>query len=90
MKGGADGTMEEPERSDGRPSQATTRRWECACGERPVLFATYDERGEIRIKFRDRFFFVYGRVRAICPRCGAEHVLDLREREARKPATATD
>jgi len=74
--------MDDSERSGGQASQPALRRWECACGDRPVLFATYDDRGEIRIKFRDRFFFVQGRVRAICPRCGAEHVLDLRGRDA--------
>ncbi|HEU5432048.1 MAG TPA: hypothetical protein VFU81_10305 [Thermomicrobiales bacterium] len=74
--------MDDTERSGGQPPQ-TLKRWECACGDRPVLLATYDDRGEIRIKFRDRFFFVHGHVRAICPRCGAEHVLDLRPRDAR-------
>ncbi|HET7092795.1 MAG TPA: hypothetical protein VFI22_04930 [Thermomicrobiales bacterium] len=80
--------MEEPERSGGQPPQAVLKRWECGCGDRPVLLATYDDRGEIRIKFRDRFFFVHGRVRAICPRCGAEHVLDLRPRQAASPASS--
>jgi hypothetical protein len=74
--------MDDTERSGGQSPQHAAKRWECACGDRPVLLATYDDRGEIRIKLRDRFFFVHGRVRAICPRCGTEHVLDLREQDA--------
>lgn len=79
--------MDEIEGSGGQSPQPALRRLECACGDRPVLLATYDDRGEIRIKVRDRFLYVYGRVRAICPRCGAEHVLDLRERDAGLPGS---
>ena len=56
-------------------------RWECPCGEPPVLLATYSRRGPINIKVRDRYWHVLGCVQAICPRCGAEHVLDLRRGE---------
>jgi len=53
-------------------------RWECPCRERPVLLATYDAAGRVNIKVRDRYWHVHGQVQAICPRCGAEHLLDLR------------
>jgi hypothetical protein len=53
-------------------------RWECRCRERPVLLATYNAQGRINIKVRDRYWHVLGQVRTICPKCGAEHVLDLR------------
>lgn len=63
-------------------------RWECACREPPVLLATYHPNGRINIKVRDRYWHVFGQVRAICPRCGAEHILDLRptEREEHQPS----
>jgi len=55
-------------------------RWVCPCQEPPVLLATYDPTGRLNIKVRDRYWhlFGFGQVQAICPRCGAEHVLDLR------------
>lgn len=53
-------------------------RWECRCQQPPVLLATYDDRGRIHIKVRDRYWHIDGVVRTVCPRCGAEHVLDLR------------
>ena len=53
-------------------------RWECRCQQPPVLLATYDAHGRIHIKVRDRYWHVDGQVRAICHRCGTEHVLDLR------------
>ncbi len=57
-----------------------TYRWECPCQERPVLLATYGPNGRINIKVRDRYWhlFGFGQVQAICPRCAAEHILDLR------------
>jgi hypothetical protein len=56
-------------------------RWECPCQQPPVLLATYDPGGKINIKVRDRYWhlFGFGTVQAICPRCAAEHVLDLRK-----------
>ena len=53
-------------------------RWECHCQRSPVLLATYDDRGRINIKSRDRYWHVHGTVQTICPRCGSEHTLDLR------------
>jgi hypothetical protein len=54
-------------------------RWECRCGEPPILLARYSTDGQIEIKVRDRFYFMASRcVQATCPRCGAQHVLDLR------------
>jgi hypothetical protein len=53
-------------------------RWECRCQQPPVLLATYDARGRIHIKARDRYWHVQGIVQTICPRCGSEHALDLR------------
>ena len=55
-------------------------RWECRCRQPPVLLATYDVRGRIHIKARDRYWHVQGVVQTICPRCGSEHALDLRHR----------
>jgi hypothetical protein len=55
-------------------------RWVCPCQEPPVLLATYDPAGRLNIKVRDRYWhlFGFGHVQAICPRCGAEHLLDMR------------
>ncbi len=53
-------------------------RWVCRCQDPPVLLATYDPDGRVHIKVRDRYWHVVGQVQAICPRCGADHVLDLR------------
>jgi hypothetical protein len=58
-------------------------RWVCRCQDPPVLLATYDRAGRINIKVRDRYWHVVGMVATHCPRCGAEHVLDLR------PTTST-
>jgi hypothetical protein len=54
------------------------QRWTCPCQEPPVLLGTYDERGRVNIKVRDRYWHVQGRVHTICPRCGREHTLDPR------------
>ena len=55
-------------------------RWECPCQDPPVLLATYDPNGKVNIKVRDRYWHVFGfgHVQAICPKCAAEHVLDIR------------
>jgi len=53
-------------------------RWECRCQPTPVLLATYDDRGRINIKMRDRYWHIQGVVQTVCPRCGSEHALDLR------------
>ena len=60
-------------------SAAMTFRWECPCRKPPVLLATYTASGRLNIKVRDRYWhlFGFGQVQAICPRCAAEHVLDL-------------
>ena len=58
-------------------------RWECRCQQPPVLLATYDDRGRIHIKVRDRYWHVDGAVQTVCPRCGSEHALDLRHDAAR-------
>lgn len=56
----------------------TVSRWECRCQLPPVLLATYDGAGRINIKARDRYWRIMGVVATQCPKCGAEHVLDLR------------
>lgn len=56
----------------------TVSRWVCRCQSPPVLLATYDQAGRINIKVRDRYWHVIGMVATHCPKCGAEHVLDLR------------
>ena len=53
-------------------------RWECRCGDPPILLAMYEPGGQVQIKVRDRFYMASGCVHATCPRCGAKHVLDLR------------
>ena len=53
-------------------------RWECRCAEPPILLARYDPGGQVQIKVRDRFYIASGCVYATCPRCGTQHVLDLR------------
>jgi hypothetical protein len=58
--------------------QRVLSRWECRCRQPPVLLATYDPRGRIHIKARDRYWHVQGIVQTVCPRCGSEHALDLR------------
>lgn len=72
----------EPPVIEGRTIRATAApyRWVCPCKEPPVLLATYDLVGRLNIKVRDRYWhlFGFGHVQAICPRCGAEHLLDLR------------
>ena len=57
-----------------------TYRWECPCQEPAVLLATYDPGGKVNIKVRDRYWHVFGfgQVQAICPKCAAEHALDIR------------
>ena len=55
------------------------RRWVCHCTIPPTLLATV-ENGKVNLKVRDRYYHiegVHGRLRAICPRCGQEHVLTL-------------
>jgi hypothetical protein len=65
------------------PGGATTTqdgliRWECRCHRTPILLGTYDPGGQIHIKVRDRHWHILGTVQTRCPRCGAEHALDLR------------
>ena len=74
--GNTDSGLPRGQASDG--SRGAIFRWECPCQEPPVLLATYGPRGRINIKVRDRYWHVVGQVQAICPRCGAEHILDLR------------
>lgn len=52
-------------------------RWECHCQEPPVLLATYDRSGRVNIKVRDRYWNVASPVHTVCPKCGAEHLLEL-------------
>lgn len=54
------------------------RRWECHCQRPPFLLATYEANGRINIKVRDRYWHIEGIVRTTCPRCGTEHLLDVR------------
>lgn len=58
--------------------RASQSRWECGCSEPPVLLAMYEPGGQVQIKLRDRFYMASGCVHATCPRCGAQHILDLR------------
>jgi hypothetical protein len=75
-------------RPRGSPSGGeAVERWECRCREPAVLLGTFDRNGRINIKVRDRYWHVEGVVRTTCPRCGVEHVLDLRP-ESRTGAVA--
>jgi hypothetical protein len=68
-----------PEQSTGaRRKRTTKQRWECRCADPPILLAMYEPGGQVEIKLRDRFYLASGCVHAICPRCGAQHILDLR------------
>ena len=69
--------------------QETVSRWVCHCQSPPVLLATYDAAGRINIKVRDRYWHVIGVVATHCPRCGAEHVLDL-HRKTTEAAPSVD
>jgi len=61
-------------------STAPVYRWVCPCQNPPVLLATYGPNARINIKVRDRYWHLqgFGMVEAICPRCAAEHMLDMR------------
>ena len=59
------------------PPREKPTRWECHCQEPPVLLATYDRSGRVNIKSRDRYWNVASPVHTVCPKCGAEHFLDL-------------
>lgn len=54
------------------------RRWQCDCRQPPVLLATVDATGALTLKVRDRYYRIEraGRIRATCPRCGREHILE--------------
>ena len=68
-----------PEPSTGaKRKRATKERWECRCVDPPILLAMYEPGGQVEIKLRDRFYLASGCVHATCPRCGTQHVLDLR------------
>jgi hypothetical protein len=58
------------------PPREKPTRWDCHCQEPPVLLATYDRNGRVNIKVRDRYWNVGSPVHTVCPRCGAEHVLE--------------
>jgi hypothetical protein len=62
----------------GQRGRAARQRWECHCATPPILLAMYEPGGNVEIKLRDRYYLASGRVHATCPRCGAQHVLDLR------------
>jgi hypothetical protein len=80
--------------ADRRALRAPTNafRWECPCQTPAVLLATYEPGGKINIKVRDRYWHLYGfgTVQAVCPRCAAEHILDLSEIARRDPELAKD
>ena len=59
-----------------RPRQR--HRGECTCTTPATLLAIYEPGGLIEIRMRDRVYVTSGCVHATCPRCGVQHVLDLR------------
>jgi hypothetical protein len=62
-------------------------RWVCHCADPPILLAIYDQTGRIEIKVGDRYYITYGGVQATCPRCGAQHILELPQQPA-QPSSA--
>jgi len=54
-------------------------RWECNCDptESPILLGRYEPGRHVEIKVGDRYYLASGVVSATCPRCGAQHILDL-------------
>jgi hypothetical protein len=52
-------------------------RWVCHCSNPPILLAIYDASGRIEIRVRDRHYIARNRLQATCPRCGAQHVLEI-------------
>jgi hypothetical protein len=72
----AQATPRAPQR--GATRREPKQRWECRCSDPPILLARYDPGGQVQIKVRDRFYIASGCVYATCPRCGTQHVLDLR------------
>ncbi|HYP61918.1 MAG TPA: hypothetical protein VEQ36_15940 [Thermomicrobiales bacterium] len=71
----------QPEAADPSHSaapHAPIYRWECGCHRPPVLLATFDLTGRIEIAQEDRYWQVNGRVATHCPKCGKEHLLQLR------------
>lgn len=77
-----------PRRAAPGGGRAPVFRWECRCRDTPFLLATYDAAGRINIKVGDRYWHVDGQVQTVCPRCGAEHLLDLRDLDADDDPTA--
>ena len=65
-----------------RIGRVAKQRWECRCGEPPILLGMYEPGGQIQIQLRDRFYEASGCVHAPCPRCGAPHIIDLRPASA--------
>jgi hypothetical protein len=63
-------------------------RWECRRHQTPILLGMYGADGEIHVKVRDRHWRILGTVQTRCPRCGAEHVLDLQGGRRAAPARA--
>lgn len=71
-------------------NEPSAERWECRCGDPPILLAMYTPGGQIEIKLRDRYYWASGCVYATCPRCGARHVLDVRPSGTETTATVSD
>jgi hypothetical protein len=70
----------EPRPSRNAPAGgAAPRRWLCRCSTPPILLATL-EGDNVNLKIRDRYYHiegVRGRIRAICPKCGQQHTIQL-------------
>jgi hypothetical protein len=83
-----DAQESQPTPSGTRPGQeASPRRWLCHCSTPPILLATL-EAGSVNLKIRDRYYHiegVHGRIRATCPRCGKEHIVELHPTDRNNP-----
>ena len=62
----------------GAAPQPPIYRWVCGYHRPPVLLATFDLAGRIVIAQEDRYWQVNGRVATHCPKCGKEHLLQLK------------
>ncbi len=61
------------------PDPHAPHRWICRCSVPPTLLATVED-GNVNLKIRDRYYHIeglHGRIRATCPRCGKEHIIEL-------------
>ena len=60
------------------------------CQLSPVLLGSYVPNGLVVVKMRDRWYWIDGTVKTVCPRCGATHELDSASDPAAIVRTGTE